>query len=286
MNNKICVITGATSGIGRQTALQMAQKGYSIQVVGRNKSKCEAVLKEIESILPNGGHQYFVGDFEKIGDVKMLANLILKNLSKIDVLINNAGCVYQAKQLSELGIEQTLHTNHLAPFLFTSRLMPLLKKGDHTRIVNVASDSHYRGKFNFDDINYDKNRYFVMTAYERSKLANVLFTNYLSNKIKDFNITANSLHPGVVKTQIGTKNTGSFFGFAWKALTGIMGISEAEGAKTSVYLASSSDIATTTGLYFDKCKSKTTSKLAQDKDLEAQLWNWSEHLLGEKFDFS
>ncbi|MBK7139583.1 MAG: SDR family oxidoreductase [Bacteroidetes bacterium] len=286
MENRICVITGATSGIGRQTALQLAKKKYSIQIIGRNKEKCEAILKEVETIFPNGGHQFFVGDFENLGDVKMVTNLLLKNLPRIDVLINNAGCVYQEKKISEIGVEQTLHTNHLAPFLFTSRLMPLVKKGIEPRIVNVASDSHYRGKFNFEDLNYDKSRYFVMTAYERSKLANVLFTNYLAEKIKDMGILANSLHPGVVKTQIGQKNTGSFFGWAWRAMTAVMGISEEEGAKTSVFLASSADSKAVTGKYFDKSKEKRMSKLAADTTLSNKLWNWSEEVLGEQFDFS
>lgn len=286
MENKIAVITGATSGIGRQTAMQLAQKGYSIQIIGRNKSKCEAVLREIEAIFPNGGHQFFVGDFENLGDVKMLANMLLKNLPRIDVLINNAGCVYQEKKISEIGVEQTLHTNHLAPFLFTSRLMPLIKKGNNTRIVNVASDSHYRGKFNFDDLNYDKSRYFVMTAYERSKLANVLFSNFLAEKLKDKGIVVNALHPGVVKTQIGQKNTGSFFGWAWKLLTSMMGISEEEGAKTSVFLASSAEAKDFTGKYFDLCKEKKMSKLAADNNLRDKLWLWSEEILDEKFDLS
>lgn len=283
MEKRICVITGGTSGIGRQTALQLARKGFAVQIVGRDAEKCKQVVAEMEKIAPGNGYQYFVGDFENLGDVKMVANLIKNNLSRIDVLINNAGCVYADKRISEIGVEQSLHTNHLAPFLLTSRLMPLLEKGNNPRIVNVASDSHYRGKFNFEDINYDKQRYFVMTAYERSKLGNVLFSKILAEKLKEKNITVNSLHPGVVKTQIGTKNTSSFFGAFWKLFTALSGISEEDGAKTSVFLASEESVSGKTGGYYDKCKEKTPSKLSQDRALAEKLWAWSEEKLGEKF---
>lgn len=277
MKALICLITGATDGIGKETALTLARKGYAVFITGRNEAKCKDVVSEIKAINPSVDSGYFLSDFTKLKSVSAMAGQILNTLPQIDVLINNAGTTYSSRQVSEEGIEQTFSTNHLAPFILTIKLIPLLKKASKARIVTVSSGSHYQGHINFDTITNPK-RYFVMGAYSDSKLANVLFTKQLTKLLKGSNITANCLHPGFVKTKIGNKNTNTFFGLVWTVMTNIGAISLQEGAATSVYLASSPDAAQYNGLYFDKSKPKTPSKEAQDDKVAEKLWKLSESL--------
>lgn len=277
MKALICLITGATDGIGKETALTLARKGYAVFITGRNEAKCKDVVSEIKAINPSVDSGYFLSDFTKLKSVSAMADQILNTLPQIDVLINNAGTTYSSRQVSEEGIEQTFSTNHLAPFILTVKLIPLLKKAPKARIVTVSSGSHYQGHINFDTITNPK-RYFVMGAYSDSKLANVLFTKQLTKLLKGSNITANCLHPGFVKTKIGNKNTNTFFGLVWTVMTNIGAISLQEGAATSVYLASSPDAEQYNGLYFDKSKPKTSSKEAQDEKVAEKLWKLSESL--------
>lgn len=282
MSARIAVITGATSGIGRETALQLARKGFSIQLTGRDKAKCQEVLQEVEQLFPGGGHQYFVSDFSDLGDVRMMSKVMLENLGHIDVLINNAGTTYSSKQLTPEGYEMTLVTNHLAHFILTLRLMPLILKGDKSRIVNVSSNSHYRGKLDLDDLHFSK-RYFIMDAYANSKLANVLFSNELAARLAGKGVVSNALHPGVVKTDIGLKNANWLSSMVWKLFSGLGGISVAEGAKTSVYLASSPEVEGITGKYFDNCRERRPSRLGRDAALAGKFWELSEEMTGEKW---
>lgn len=277
MKALICLITGATDGIGKETALTLARKGYAVFITGRNEAKCKDVVSEIKAINPSVDSGYFLSDFTNLKSVSAMADQILNTLPQIDVLINNAGTTYSSRQVSEEGIEQTFSTNHLAPFILTVKLIPLLKKAPKARIVTVSSGSHYQGHINFDTITNPK-RYFVMGAYSDSKLANVLFTKQLTKLLKGSNITANCLHPGFVKTKIGNKNTNTFFGLVWTVMTNIGAISLQEGAATSVYLASSPDAEQYNGLYFDKSKPKTSSKEAQDEKVAEKLWKLSESL--------
>jgi NAD(P)-dependent dehydrogenase (short-subunit alcohol dehydrogenase family) len=283
MSPRIVLITGATAGIGRQTALQLAAKGFSIQLTGRDKVKCQAVLQEVENIFPGGGHQYFVSNFSDLGDVRMMANVISQNLDHIDVLIHNAGASFIKRELTPEGYEMTLTTNHLAPFLLTKRLLPLILKGDKPRIVNVASDNHFMSKMNIKDLHFSK-RYFVMNAYSNSKLANVLFSNELAKRLASCGVVSNALHPGFVRTQIGTKNASWLSALFWKVFSAIGGISEEEGAHTSVYLASSPEVEGVSGKYFDNSQEKKPSRLALNEELGKQLWAASEEMIGEKWE--
>lgn len=277
MKQPICLITGATDGIGKETAFTLAKKGFSVYITGRNESKCKEVVNEIKAKNPGIETGYFISDFTQLSTVKSMADKILSTLPQIDVLINNAGTTYSKREISPEGIEQTFSTNHLAPFILTIKLLPLLQNAPKARIVNVSSGSHYQGHINFDTITNPKS-YFVMGAYSDSKLANVLFTKQLSKLLKGTNITANCLHPGFVKTKIGNKNTNTFFGLVWTVMTNIGAISLQEGAATSVYLASSPEAEKYNGLYFDKSKPKTPSKEAQDEEVAEKLWKLSESL--------
>jgi NAD(P)-dependent dehydrogenase (short-subunit alcohol dehydrogenase family) len=278
LEQKICIITGATDGIGKETACQLAKLNYDIYIIARNEQKCITTIGELKSINNKNKYGYFIADFEHLDEVKNVALKIKNELPIIDVLINNAGAVFAKRELTKDGFEKTFVVNHLAPFLLTNILIENIKQAKQGRIVNVASDSHYPGKLDFDDLHYNKN-YFILKAYERSKLANVLFSNYLAKELSTTNVTVNSLHPGRVKSDIGSKNTNNFFSFAWKVIDTLTGIPTADGAKTSVFLASSATLENISGKYFDKCVAKKPSSLAQNEALAEKLWNVSKQML-------
>lgn len=277
MQNKNILITGGTSGIGFETAKVLAAKGANIFIVGRSKTKAEEAVQQITAATGNTNVKYFLADFSSQKSIRALAEEIKKNLDHLDVLINNAGAVFPEFQLSEDGLEMTIATNHFAYFLLTNLLLPLINKSEAGRIVNVASGSHYQGKINFESFTKN-NGYFVLTAYGQSKLANVLFTQELADRLKYTNVTVNSLHPGMVKTNIGNKKMPWFSSAVWSFITNLAAISVEAGAKTSVYLASSDEVKNITGKYFDKCKVKEPAKITRDKALQKKLWEVSEQL--------
>lgn len=277
MKGKNVLITGGNAGIGLATAIAIAKQGANVYIVARTKDKAEEAVKQIKAESGNSNVKYFTANLSLQKEVRRLAGDIRKELSVIDVLINNAGGTFADFALTEDGLETTIATNHFAYFLLTNLLLDLVKKSDYARIVNVASHSHYRGKIDFDSFTADKG-YFIMKAYEQSKLANVLFTNELAERLKGTNVTVNSLHPGVVKTQIGNKNANWYSSLFWSLMSGIAGINTTDGAKTSVYLATSPEVKGVTGKYFAKSREKKAASLALDKELGRQLWKRSEEL--------
>lgn len=275
MKNKIVLITGATSGIGFQTAKELAAKGATLYIVGRNKERAEEAVKEIVMLSGNSNVHYFLANFSSQKSIRALAEEVKQKLSHIDVLINNAGAVFSDFQLSEDGLEMTIATNHFAYFLLTNLLLDLVKKSDAGRIVNVSSGSHYNGKIDFESFTKNKG-FFTMTAYAQSKLANVFFTQELAERLKGTSVTVNCLHPGMVKTNIGNKDMPWFSSGVWSFVTKLAGITVEDGAKTSVYLASSDEVKHVSGKYFDKCKAKEPAKITRDKELQKKLWAVSE----------
>jgi len=278
MKNKTIVITGGNDGIGYHTALALAKMGATIYILGRHEAKTREAVARLKTESGQSAIDYFIADLASQKSVRQAAELMLRQLSVIDVLINNAGGVFPKFMLSEDGLEMTIATNHFGPFLLTNLLLPLIEKSSEGRIVNVSSDSHYPGKIDIESFTKEKG-YFVMKAYEQSKLANVLFSAELAERLQPKNITVNSLHPGVVKTDIGKKGNPSYFGWVWRLFLSFAGISREDGAKTSVYLASSDEVKGITGKYFDVCKIKEESALAKDKQLAKQLWNETERLI-------
>lgn len=276
MKNRNVIITGGNAGIGLATSIALAKQGANIYIVSRSKDKAEEAVKEIITASGNKSVKYFVANLSSQKSIRKLATEIKNEMSVIDVLINNAGGTFSDFTLSEDGLEMTIATNHFAYFLLTNLLLDLIKKSDYARIVNVASGSHYQGKIDFESFGKKKS-YFIMKAYEQSKLANVLFTNELAYRLNGTNVTVNSLHPGFVKTQIGNKNASWYSNLFWSIVT-LGAISVEDGAKTSVYLASSPEVKGVTGKYFDKCKEKKAAALALDKELGKQLWKKSEEL--------
>lgn len=274
MKDKIILITGSSSGIGLATAEALAAKGAEIILVARSEAKLKEAVQQIESKTGNKKIKYYVADFSSQKSIRTMAEQVKKDYQKIDVLINNAGAVFPEFKLSPDSLEMTIATNHFSYFLLTNLLLDLIKKSDYARIVNVASDSHYKGKIEIESFTKDKG-YFITKAYAQSKLANVLFTKLLAQKLKDTQITVNCLHPGFVRTDIGNKDTQWYARLFWTLASSIGGISVADGAKTSVYLASADEVKNTTGKYFDKCKEKVPALLADDEELQKELWNIS-----------
>ena len=277
MKDKIVLITGSSSGIGLATAEALAAEGAEIILAARSEEKLKEAKKQIVDKSSNKNIKYYVCDFSSQKSIHTLAENIKKDYSKIDVLINNAGGVFPAFKLTEDGLETTIATNHFAYFLLTNLLLDLVKKSDYARIVNVASGSHYDGKMDFESFTKTKG-YFILKAYAQSKLANVLFTAELAERLKDSNVTVNCLHPGFVKTDIGNKDTQWYSKLFWSLASKLAGLSVEDGAKTSIYLASSDEVKNVSGKYFDKCKQKEASTLAKSKDLQKQLWLKSEQL--------
>jgi NAD(P)-dependent dehydrogenase (short-subunit alcohol dehydrogenase family) len=277
MNGKNVIITGGNAGIGLATSIALAKQGANIYIVSRSKDKAEEAVNAISSSSGNKNVKYFLADLSSQKSIRKLASEVKNEVSVVDVLINNAGCAFIKFELSDDGLEKTIATNHFAYFLLTNLLLDLIKKSDYARIVNVSSDSHYRGKIDFESFTKNKS-YFVRNSYPQSKLANVLFTNELAERLRNTHVTVNSLHPGFVKTRIGNKDATWYSTIVWSLITKVGAISLEDGAKTSVYLASSPEVKKVTGKYFDKSKEKEPAKLALDKKLGRELWLESERL--------
>ena len=277
MQNKTALITGGTSGIGHSTAVLLARKGYDIFIVGRSEEACRLVVDELKAIHPRGNFGYYLCDLLSQAQVRKTAQQIRLAHASLDVLVNNAGGVFASRMLTDEGFEKTFALNHLAYFTLTRELLPLLQAAPHARIVCVSSNSHLKGKIEFDNLQGEKN-YFIMSQYENTKLMNVLFVKELARRLQGTGITVNGLHPGVVKTKIGNKSKNLLFGTAWQLIAAVAGISEERGAATSVYLASSPEAEGVTGRYFYNSKESKVNPIADDESVAKKLWEFSEEL--------
>lgn len=278
MSGKVCVVTGATSGIGAETAMQLAQHGATVIVIGRSAGKSATTVARIRQQTGNASVEYVMADLSVQQDVRRLAQEFKRKYRRLDVLVNNAGIVRMWRQESTDGIEMTLAVNHLAPFLLTNLLLDLLRASVPARIVNVSSALHEQGKINFDDLQGKKN-YNALSAYNNSKLANVLFTYELARRLAGTQVTVNALHPGGVKTNLIASN-GWFFRWIVQPLFNLQAISAEQGAQTSVYLASSSEVESVTGKYFVRCKPRASSPASYDEAVQKRLWRMSAEMAG------
>lgn len=282
MNDKICVITGANAGIGYETAKELCAKSATVILVCRSEEKAKKAVSDIKQEIPHAKAHFVIADLSSQKQVSKLAENILSSYDHIDVLINNAGSWFSDFGLTEDGIERQWAINHLSPFLLTHLLLPSLKESQDPRVINVSSDSHFHGKIYFDDVNLQQN-YHGLRAYAQSKLANLLFTFEFERRKGALPIAIHAVQPGLVKTDIGLKNTISFHGLMWK-LRRLSGVSPQKGAATSVYLASSEEVRGNSGKYWDKCKPKPASKKANNPEDAAQLWELSKEMCGiEKY---
>jgi NAD(P)-dependent dehydrogenase (short-subunit alcohol dehydrogenase family) len=277
MTGKLCLVTGGTSGIGKATALGLAKLKASVVIVGRDKERGESALKEISSKSGNQNVNLMLADFSSQQSIRQLAQEFKSNYEHLSVLVNNAGVFMLRHSVTVDGFEKTFEVNYLAPFLLTNLLLDLLKKSAPSRIVNVASASHYGEKIHFDDIEGEKH-FSGFRAYGQSKLACVLFTHNLARRLEGSGVTVNCLHPGFVRTNVARDN-GLLIHFFYK-LSGIFAVSPEKGAETVIYLSSSPEVSEVTGKYFTDKKEVRSSNESYDEKTSRRLWQLSEELTG------
>ena len=280
VRGKVVLVTGASSGIGRATAVGLARRGARLLLTGRSQARCDEALAAVRAA---GGTdaRMFRTDFGSLDAVRKLADDIGGQARRIDVVINNAAVTVFRRRLSTDDHELTFAVNHLAPFLLTGLLLPLLGAG--ARIVNVASDAHRWGALDFNDL-HNARDYRGLRAYGQSKAANILWSLELARRLDGSGVTANSLHPGVIRSNMGRGN-----GFGWDLLQRFAGLfmkSPERGAATPIYLAESPAVEGVSGRYFVDCREKRPAAHAADPQVAKRLWDVSENLVGFRYDFS
>lgn len=276
MQGRICMVTGATDGIGKATALGLARLGATVIVVGRNPDKAEAVVAEIQEATGNRDIQPAIADFASLDQVRALALRFQARFERLDVLINNAGVVTRERQVSHDGHELMLAVNHLAPFLLTNLLLPSLQAAAPSRIVNVASMGYKQGDIHFGDLQSEQT-FSHRAAYYQTRLASVLFTLALARRIEGTGVTANVLHPGIVKTTLSHNYMGNPI---FRFFEQIIAISPEQGAQTSLFVATAPELAGVNGSYFEKQQAKALNDKAIDHTLQERLWAASATLVG------
>lgn len=277
MDGKLCLVTGASSGIGRITAQELAKMGAEVVMVGRNEEKTKSAAAEIQASTGNKP-DYLLADLSSQGEIRDLAREFRSRHNRLDVLVNNAGAVYTEYGETEDGIERTFAVNHLNYFLLTNLLLGLLKDSAPARIVNVASGAHQGAELDFEDLDTKQN-YGIMKAYGRSKLANIMFTYELVRRLEGTGVTANALHPGAVSTSLGSNNE-VWYARPVLALFHLFAITPEKGAETSIYLASSPEVEDVTGQYFAKKRPISSSDASYSGAAAKRLWRVSEGLTG------
>jgi len=280
MDGKTVIITGGNSGIGKAAAVELARAGARVVVTARSEQRGTDAVADIRAASGSADVELSVFDLGDLSSVRAGAQDLLARCPRIDVLCNNAGLILTERTLSADGYEATFAINHLGPFLLTDLLLPRLAESAPARVVNVASTAHRlaRRGMVFDDLMAERS-YKQMEVYGRSKLANILFTTELARRLAGTGVTANSLHPGSVAT--GYARDGDTTGFlAWGIkVYAPFSLTPEQGARTTVYLCSSPDVAGVTGRYFAKCKEKAPAATASDEAAAARLWAVSEELV-------
>jgi len=278
---KVCLVTGANSGIGKETARKLAEMGAAIVMVCRSRERGEKAMADIRKTSHSDSVELLLADFASLDSVRALVKGFGEKHDALHVLINNAGVARVRRSVTADGFETTFQVDYLSHFLLTNLLLELLKTSSPSRIVNVSSASHYGGHVNFDDLQMKKG-YGVMKAYSQAKLAQVLFTYELSKRLEGTSVTANCLHPGAVATNIWGSAMGpfSFLGRISKLFL----ISPEKGAETVVYLASSPEVEGITGKYYEQMHDKKSSADSYDEALAEKLWSESERLTGLPMD--
>lgn len=275
MKEKIVMVTGANSGIGKAASLALAEMGATVVMVARNKERGERARAEIVKETGNNSVDLLIADLSSLESVRQLAADFHRKYSALHVLINNAGLFNQRRNVTVDGYENTFATNYLATFLLTNLQLDLLKASAPSRIVNVSSVGHYNGHISFDDLNLEQN-YGGWRAYGQSKLALVLFTHELAKKLEGTGVTVNSVHPGTVATNIWSRPLGPA-GFIM-SLPKLFMTSPEKGAETIVYLASAPGAAGFSGEYWQKLKVKKSSDESYDEAIAQRLWDVSAKL--------
>jgi NAD(P)-dependent dehydrogenase (short-subunit alcohol dehydrogenase family) len=278
MQGRKVAVTGASGGMGLETAKRLAQAGAELLLICRDETKGAAALAEVARIGSAAKPSLFIADLSSFRSIRAVATQIGGSFERVDVLVNNAGAVFSKRLLTVDGFEQTFAVNHLAPFLLTLLLLPLIRRSDAGRIVTVASRVH-ASALPFDNLQGERG-YSTMKAYGQSKLENILFTYELARRLGTGGVTANCLAPGLVRSDFG-RNAGGLIGLMPRllALTPFS-VSVAEGAKTAIYLASSPDVEGQTGGYYYKCAPARGKPISYDLEVARHLWELSVSLTG------
>ena len=275
MAGQTVLITGGSAGIGRATALALAVMGAHLAIAGRDRGRAEDAAREIRAA---GAAQVdvFVADLSSQSEVRRLAGEVLQRLPRVDVLVNNVGGYWNTRHVTADGLERTFAVNHLAPFLLTSLLLGRLKQSTPARVVTVSSNVQALGRIDFEDLQAERS-YSGARAYNQSKLANVLFTYELARRLQGTSVTANALHPGVVRTAFGAEDPRAVQRLLMPVMRPFMK-APARGAATSVYLASAPDLERVTGRFFAGRKPRKSGELSYDRAAAARLWQVSADL--------
>ena len=277
MAGRTVLVTGATSGIGRATALGLATMGAQVAITGRDRGRTHDAARELRAA---GGMkvEVFVTDLSCQAQVRRLASEVLEHLPRIDVLVNNAGGYWDTRHVTADGLERTFAVNHLAPFLLTNLLLDRLERSAPARVVTVSSNAHATGRIDFDDLQGEVS-YSGGRAYSQSKLANVLFTYQLAKRMRGSAVTANALHPGVVRTSFGAEDPARIHRLLVPLLRPVMK-SPAQGAAASIHLASTPELEEVSGCYFANRRPTRSSPRSYDQAVAARLWEASANLVG------
>ncbi len=286
MKNKICIVTGSNSGIGKETALSLAEIGATVVMIVRDQERGEKARTEIVGQTGNNSVDLMICDLSSMGSIRSFAKEFKKKYDRLDVLVNNAGALFNKREVTSEGFERTFAVNYLGPFLLTHELLDLLKSSAPSRIINVSSGLAKNGKVDLDDLQSEKNyagtkAYSSVRApvYANTKLMLMMFTYELARRLKGSGVVANVLMPGFVATNLG-KNSGSLSSFIMFKMVRPMQVDAKKGAETSVYLASSGEVKDVTGKCFAKKKEVMTCPASYDEELQKRLWNKTEIMLG------
>jgi len=274
---RIMVVTGATNGIGLVTARALAHTGATVVLVGRSVERLAMAVADIRASAPDAHLDTICADLSSQAEVLHVADTIKARYSRIDVLLNNAGAFFTQRQLSVDGIEMTWALNHMAPFILTTALLDLFRSSAPARIITVSSMAHQAAQINFADVEGAK-RFSGWNAYGQSKLANILFTYELADRLQQSDITVNCLHPGFVATGFAHNNTG-FVAWANGLLQRYFAVSPEKGAETSIFLATSPTVAQITGRYFVDCNAVASARQSYDITSRRRLWELSQQML-------
>jgi len=278
VQGKVCLVTGATSGLGRATAAALAARGAEVVLLGRNESRCRAVSAAIATETGAVAPSILVCDLASLADIARVADAYTASGRRLDVLVNNAGVVNRQRRETVDGFEETFAVNHLGYFALALRLLPVLRASAPARIVNVASHAHRFAPLDLDDLQHER-QYAAMRVYGRSKLANLYFTFELARRLEGSGVTVNAVHPGAVATGLGMNNEG--------ALVRVVGMisrlffrAPEDAAATSIHAATAPELAAQTGLYLANSKPCEPHRRARDRTVATRLWEVSERLVG------
>ena len=282
LDGQVAVVTGGNSGIGKETAAELAGMGARVIIAARNATKAAAAMEEIKRRAPAATVEHLPLDLASFASVRAFADTFSSRFDHLDVLVNNAGASLAKRTVTEDGHETQFQVNHLSHYLLTRLLHDQLEAAPAARVINVSSTGHTfaRDGLDFGDLEWERRKYRGFLVYCATKLANVLFTRELARRDEDTKLTANAVHPGWVASNFGREgDMGFFIGLAMVASRPLM-ISSAKGAHTSVYLASSPDVSGITGQYFYQCKVVKPSNAALDDAAAARLWDVSAEMVG------